>query len=74
MYLEAAARHCGPYYADDANTACVPAWTILDGAVGARLWTGGVHKKRRPLKGRLLSLGCRIGPKSRIDPVMALMP
>ncbi len=38
FYLEAAARHLGPYYADDANTARVPAWTVLDGAVGARAW------------------------------------
>jgi iron complex outermembrane receptor protein len=43
FYLEAAARHCGPYYADDANTARVRAWTILDGAVGARVQTGGVR-------------------------------
>jgi iron complex outermembrane receptor protein len=43
FYLEAAARHCGPYYADDANTARVPAWTILDGAMGARVKIGGMQ-------------------------------
>jgi iron complex outermembrane recepter protein len=42
-FLEAAARHCGPYYADDANTARVAAWTVLDGALGVRVRTRGVQ-------------------------------
>lgn len=40
FYLEASARHVGPYYADDANTARVRGWTVLDGSAGFRVRAG----------------------------------
>jgi iron complex outermembrane recepter protein len=43
FFAEAAARHCGPYYADDANEMRVPAWTICDASVGARLRVAGIQ-------------------------------